>query len=245
MKIILLCSFSIMYLFSIAQVSSSGNLVNNEGASLKYYEMYDNAGNKIKNSGEDGVNGTPMLRENWASGVLKLKNGKEFIDTSMNFSLFENKLFFRKENRVFIVSLPITEFVLTYHTDENREEKFHFKNGYPSYDKKDASTFYEIKYAGKVLELLKWEQKKVQENFSYGSVREWEFKLFQQWYIYDSRTDRMYSIDHTFNTLKAASAAYANSIDAYLAVHHKVNQNSDSELMALVAEMDSKLSEGN
>ena len=70
-------------------------------------------------------------------------------------------------------------------------------------------------------------------------------KLFQQWYIYDSRTDRMYSIDHTFNTLKAASAAYANSIDAYLAVHHKVNQNSDSELMALVAEMDSKLSEGN
>jgi len=231
-----------LFCFAAAKIDAqiaSGKLAGNDGAANKYYEFYDNSGNKIKNAGEEDVKGTPMFKEDWGSGVVKFKNGKEFKDSLMNFSLFENKLFFSKYNQIFIVSEPVEEFMITYKNEKGNFDKVHFKCGYPIVEKKDANTFYEVLYEGQGLQLLRWEQKKINESYSYGGAREREFSLMQQLYVYEVKENKMTDISSTVSSIKKSLPQCANYIDDYTA-KHKLNSKDPQQLISLFAFLDEK-----
>ena len=221
-----------------AQIAS-GKLAGNDGAANKFYEFYDNSGNKIKNAGEADVNGTPMLKDDWGAGVVKFKNGKEFVDSFMNFSLFENKLFFSKNDQIFIVSVPAEEFMISYKNEKNGYDKYHFRNGYPVYEKNDVNTFYEILYEGQGLQLLRWQHKKITESSDYGGVRTREFSLVQQLFVYQVKENKLADISSTIGSLKKNLPQYSATIDEYTTMH-KVNTKDPQQLTLLIAYLDGK-----
>ena len=157
----------------------------------------------------------------------------------MKFSLYENKLFFSKNNKIFIVSVPTEEFVITYKNEKNGFDKYHFRNGYPAFEKNDDNTFYEILYEGQGLQLLRWQHKKINETSDYGGVRAREFSLVQQLFVYQGKENKLSDINSTIASIKKNLPQYTSSIDEYTSMH-KVNTKDPQQLILLIAYLDGK-----
>lgn len=220
-----------------ADAQQVGKLAGSNGVP-KYYEFYDNSGNRIPTAEMADVNGSPFLKEQWGKGVVKFRNGKEFTDT-MNYSLYENKLYYKKENKVFPISNAVDEFLLTYKNETGEEEVYFFKSGYPVADKNDINSFYEVVYKGAGLHLLKWEHKKISETADYGNVRTKEFAGVEQCYVYAAADNTMTYLPKTTAAVKKALPQYAAAIDMYVS-QHKMNWKDAKQLGALITFLDKK-----
>ena len=138
-----------------AQMQYSGN----DGA-MRFFEMRDDQGALIKTASEMGVKGSPMIQDGWATGTIHFKNGLQFHDTLMNFSLFTNKLYIARNNRYLELVQPASSFTLNFRNEAGSIDTYQFKNGYPAIEDHDSSFMYEVLYAGENLQLLSWQHKK-------------------------------------------------------------------------------------
>jgi len=234
--------FLLMVLFQISGYAQLGaanpKYLGNDGVP-SYKQFYDNSGNLIPVGIED-VGGTQMISEQWGYGIVRLKNGRQFIDSSMNFSLYQNLLFYMKGDKIFTLSTPAMEFLIISKDENNKDIKAHFKCGYPSVDKNDNNTFYEVLYEGTGLQLLNWKHKKIEESSNYGSVREKNFKLVQQVYVYEIKEEKMINISFNINAFKKKLPEFSANIDSYT-VQHKMNWKDQNQIIGLISFLDSTL----
>lgn len=216
-------------------LAQSTKFVGNEGT-LHYFELFDGEGKPIKMASEMGVNGSPMLLEGWASGVVRYKNGVVFADTAMNYSTFDNKIFYIENNKLYQIVLPVASFYLTY-TKSGEAVNYHFKSGIPAIDDHDTSALYEVLYEGANLQLLQWNHKKVKELSNYGSSREKEFYPEKQLYLYRPKEQTITSIRPSLASLKKVLPAYAEMIQDYTK-SKKLSVKTNDQMVDLVAYLD-------
>ena len=235
-KLIYLSSLSLVILFSSAKAQNGSKYVGNDG-SLHIFEMYDDAGNRIKTAEEMGVKGSPMVYNGWASGTVRFGNGRTFSDTGLNFSLVEKKLYMTKENKIFEMTLPINSFSLIFSTENGDSVLYQFKKGYPSIDDNDNNSFYRVLFEGENMQLLQWNHKKVREIYTYGSGKEKEFELVQQLYVYFPKENTITAVKPAVTSIKKALPAYNNSIETYVS-SHKINSKDQGQMVDLVAYLD-------
>ncbi len=218
------------------QINAQGKFIGNTGT-LSFFELYDTEGNRIKTASEMGINGTPLLRPGWGTGVVQYLNGTTVAYKAINFSLMENKLYYTQNKKLFTVAQPINSFDIKYANEEGDSVAYHFKNGFPIIDNQDPESLYEVLYEGENLQLLQWSHKKIKEINNYGSSREKEFFQDQQLYVYLPKEKRIAVLKQALPAIKKTLPAYADVIKTYFDTHTASIRDKE-DLVYLMAYLD-------
>ena len=135
------------------------------------------AQSRLHEGPEGRVEGTPFLASDWSQGSVKFKSGKIANDATLIFSLFNNRLYFKKGEQVFEFVDPVTEFSLNY-KEGNKSFSPIYRNGYSPTGKNTIETYYEVLADGK-LQLLEYRYKvigKYRPTYSDPEVKRFEVK---------------------------------------------------------------------
>jgi hypothetical protein len=104
------------------------------------------------------VDGSPFLNEDWASGAVKLKDGRTYRGLQLKYDEAKGILYFKDKNDQADVFIdPVNEFSIEYNVDNKTQRKF-FKNGFKNIPHTSPSTFFEILGDGSA-QLIKKEAK--------------------------------------------------------------------------------------
>lgn len=115
--------------------------------------MEDIVGRPFNSKGLEDIEGSPYLLPDWSWGAVKFKNGKFAKDISLQFSPYNNTLYFKKGNDQQEFVQPVKEFMLGYMEGADSVARI-FRNGYPATANTKEETFFELLTDGK-FQLLK------------------------------------------------------------------------------------------
>jgi hypothetical protein len=212
---------------------NKGKYAGNDGAT-KNLEFYDDNGNLIPIGFHPNIDGSPMLFLKPGIGTITFQNNAKLTDTSLNYSLVDDKLYFIRSGKYYSFKQPVKEFTLQFPEDSLKITIYHFKSGFPKTDKLESTALYELLYEGKEFQLLKWQHKKVEEHSNYGSASEKEFVTDIVYYLYLPSKNKMEKLGMKIsqNDLKKLMPKAAQKIDAYLSLH-KINFKKEADLLPL------------
>ncbi len=187
--------------------------------------IQDNNGKMIPIGAKNDTKGTPLFLENWVNGSVVLKNGVKFNNSELNFSLYEDKLYFRRDNQFFVVDGIISEFYLE---SGEANKPFHFVSGYPSTNTTNDNTYFQVLADGGHYQLLKWQHKKIRDVYSYGGVNESEYVNQEAYYVFERGNKKIWNIGNKINALSIKNTL---SIDESIwkAYSEKNNSNAKGE----------------
>ena len=157
--------------------------------------IQNNEGKMIPIGAQADTKGNPLLLDNWVSGKVNLKNGSSFSDSALNYSLFEDKLYFKRDNQFFIVAGIINDFYLAVDNANKSQQLYHFVSGYPASANSNENTFFQLLTDGGKYQLLKWQHKKIREVYNYGGANETEYVNQEVYYVFEKVAHKMWSIN--------------------------------------------------
>jgi hypothetical protein len=132
--------------------------------------------------------------DNWVKGTVILKNGVRFQDTALNYSLYEDKLYFKRFNQFYIVEGAISEFYLA-----KDSSLLHFVGGYPATKITNGTNFFQVLADGSRYQLLKWVRKKIREAYSYGGPTESAYVQQEAYCIFEKNSRTMFEVSNKPN----------------------------------------------
>lgn len=216
---VLLCG-----LFATAQTVNNNN-------SLQL-EAYDVSGKPLTSIPQN-AEGHPYLNENWGKGLVRLRNGYWIRSIDLQFNLYENQLYFRKNNNVFLFTDTVSEFVISFTIDPEKTMTGHYKSGYPAIERKNTETFYEILAEGQKVHFLKHNYKTMFEKNAIGEAKRMVYKEGENYYLYFPATKQIVRIRLAASSLKEAMPDKANAIDAFMA-DKKYKLKNEDQITALI-----------
>lgn len=189
------------------QLKSQGVLT---GGAIKNIQFMD-AGGKLLPLGGTNVQGSPYLSEKFTMGNMVFSNGMKAADSNLNFSLFDQQMYFIKNQNLYLVQIPIKDFEMDVLDAQNVVSTKHFRNGFPPLLLNNQYTFYELMVSGKSLQLLKLSQKRINETTVYGAAPIKEYATDIQYFIYVSEENKMVSLGSNLS-IKAFKKALPNLV---------------------------------
>ena len=230
--------FVCVLFYEVSYPQINGTYVGADGVPHNY-QFFDATGNPIVINDHSNVEGSPLLQEKWVSGIIKLKNGLTFSDSAINFSLFDDKLFFKRNDETFPINYPVREFLIKYSADPNENKIYHFQNSFPAIDKKDSLTFYQILFEGNSIRLLKWQHKKVRSVYKYNEPFHREYFPVQEFFAFFPKENKITELGTRINLkeLKKNLPKYSKQIDWYNS-SHKLNSQKEDDLVQLFTFLD-------
>jgi hypothetical protein len=234
MKPIIALAFFLSYsIASNAQVSGKHMGSTGVGGDLS---IQNNDGKMIPIGAQADTKGSPLLLAQWVSGTVNLKNGIKFNDSALNYSLFEDKLYFKRDNQFFIVAGIISDFYLAADEENKSKGLFHFVSGYPVTTTTNENTFFQLLADGGKYQLLKWQHKKIREAYNYGGVNESEYVSQEAYYVFEKSAHKMWSLGNKTNVqqIKNTLSVDESIWKAYLDKHSS-NSKSESAMIELIS----------
>ena len=200
-------------------------------------EIHDLSGRPLPINDRSNIDGSPLLSDIWAPGIIKLQDGKTYFDSSVNYSTFDDRLFVKRNNLMYPVDYPVTEFTLQY-ADTNKA--LYFKNGFPAIEQNTSSSFYQVLADGKKIILLKRIRTQYQEVFNYGGRVEPVYSPVIVYYVFLTNQNKMIDMGMHINikTLHKKLPGYSSEIDTYFS-SNKINPGKDDALAGLFTFLDS------
>lgn len=132
--------------------------------STQNYVNSNSGGDPLYNTGYTNLTGTPYFSNQWNKGIVKFKNGKTYKDIKIKYDQIADKLVFENEGKALYFTDPIIEFKFNSITN-NKEESYHFKNGFNS----DPLSFYQVLDEDKI-SLLKKDRKIIVDKTPFNSA---------------------------------------------------------------------------
>ncbi len=218
------------YLFFSATVTYAQTVADNFSTN-GFAEAYDIKGKPFTARNMDDIEGTPMLNDSWEKGQVKFMSGPQLTVPELQFNLFTNQLYFRKDNIVYFFGDPISEFKYQYHDEAGNELAF-FRNGYPDNGGKTISTFYRVMADGNNLHLLKYSYKIVRENYVYNGSQKKIYAQMDEWYAYDVKKTAFIKLKMELKYLVKVLPEYADTINKF-AAEKKYNLRKETEIAEL------------
>jgi hypothetical protein len=163
------------------------------------FEIQNNDGRMIPIGVQEDTKGSPLLLEQWVKGTVLLKNGVRFNDTALNYSLYEDKLYFRRLNRFYIVEGAISEFYLANSNEPTDSSLLHFVAGYPATKITNGTHFFQILADGSRYQLLKWAHKKIREEYTYGGRTETAYVNQEAYCVFEKNSRKMFEVSNKPN----------------------------------------------
>jgi hypothetical protein len=195
-------------------------------------------GTFIPTGNTSDIEGSPLFKEQFGFGIVQFKNGIKFIDSTVGFSLFNGRLFFKKANKVYSIDYAVNGFLLKFPKELNEEKVYSFKNGFPPINQNDSLTFYEILYGGASFKLFKLLHKKVQESYRYGIGGNRAYFLNQEYFFFLSKENKMIDLGINPNEkiLRKKLPMFSDQIRSYTSTH-KLNYKNDDDLILLFSNL--------
>lgn len=180
--------------------------------------QFSDVNGRIVPMGNNGIQGSPYLFENFGMGILIMSNGMEAIDSNLNYSLFDHKLYFLKNKSMYLVNQPVKSFELNSIDKDNNRLVKNFVSGYPSIENNTANTFYELITEGAMYQLLKYASKYIKESTVYGSAPIKEYTTDHIYCVYDKAAKKMLLVGSTVSlkNLKKTLPEKASQLDQFI-----------------------------
>lgn len=180
----------------------------------------------------DGIEGSPLLTENWLPGTVDFANGKTAAAT-LNYNLYGDELLFKtpKDSIVQAFVDPVKSFSIKGITlEESDQTDMTFSSGFPAVDDQTAKTFYQVVGDGKI-KLLRCYKKKVLESKDFASqIGTKTFVNANSYYLFAN--NQITKIKPSQKTILAALNDKADKIQEYVKAN-SVNFKSDVALAKL------------
>jgi hypothetical protein len=142
-------------------------------------------------AGENGVQGSPYVFAEFGMGKLMMTNGMEAIDSNLNYSLADHKLYFIKNKGMYLVNQPVKYFQLNGVDKDNNNLVKNFASGYPAIENNSPTTFYEVIGENASHHLLKYTKKSIKETTVYGSAPIKEYTTDHMYCVYSIADKKM------------------------------------------------------
>lgn len=233
--------FAVLVLLQLSQFGYAqlrGSHAGNSGVGGNL-SIQNNDGTLIPIGAQSDTKGNPFLLENWSAGKVYLKSGTIFADTGFNFSLFDDQLYFIKNNKLFKVTEPIASFVLFDNENASKDSmlvNYQFATGFPSTSQTNASTFFQLLHNGKHYQLLKWQHKKVRETYDYGGKVENEYATQLAYYIFDQSSGKMMALGNKPNIQQIKNVlSIDESIWKAYTENHAVHSKGERPMIELIS----------
>jgi hypothetical protein len=207
------------------------------GNAIPSVQFADANGRLLPASGA-GIQGTPYVFEKFGLGKVLFVNGMESIDSSLNYSYFDHKLYFSKSNGLYLVNQQAKEFVLNSVDKENNKVSKLFRCLYPNVEENTPATFYEVLGNGDVFQLLKYTHKRIKETVVYGGAPTKEYVSDDLFYIYHKADKKMLPLGsgHSLKAIKKVLPNYIAQIDAFVNAN-KLNLKKEEDVIQLLQQL--------
>jgi len=213
---------------SFSHAQTLGNL-----NSSAFVEGFDIKGKPFTAKKEESIEGSPMLNDEWAQGSVKFTNRRLLTKVELQFSVYDNELYFRKDNIVYMFADPVKEFSFSY-SDNSGSHNVLFRNGYPDFDNRKGSSFYQVLADGSKIQLLKYMYKRISENNPYASPGERTYNDIEELFVYDSAKGKLIRIKSDKTSLIKALPTCETNINNFFSARKKA---SEDELKSHVAKL--------
>jgi hypothetical protein len=207
------------------------------GNAIPSVQFADANGRLLPASGA-GIQGTPYVFEQFGMGKVVFVNGMESVDSSLNYSYFDHKLYYTQKKGLYVVNQQAKSFVLNSVDKENNQVSKQFMCLFPSVDDNTPATFYEVLGTGDMLQLLKYTHKRIKETVVYGGAPTKEYVSDDLFYIYDKAAKKMLAMGSALSlkSVKKILPTYATQIDAYLNAN-KLNLKKEADMIQLLQQL--------
>jgi len=200
--------------------------------------QFTDANGRILPAGAAGVQGTPYVFEKFGQGKIVFVNGMESVDSNLNYSLADHKLYYTQKNGLYVVNQQAKEFTLYgVGKDKNNISKL-FMCLFPSIEDNTPATFYEVLGVGGNFQLLKYTSKRIKESAVYGGAPLKEYVMDDLFYIYDKAAKKMLALGSALSLklVKKALPNYAAQLDAYMDAN-KLNLKKEEDMVQLLQQL--------
>ncbi len=200
--------------------------------------QFADANGRILPAGAAGVQGTPYLFEKFGQGKIVFLNGMESVDSNLNYSLVDHKLFYTQKNGLYVVNQQAKEFILYGLDKEKNKISKQFMCLFPSVDENTPATFYELLGKGENLQLLKYTSKRIKESAVYGGAPLKEYVLDDLFYLYDKVAKKMIALGSAISlkSIKKGLPSYSVQIDALMNTS-KLNLKKEEDMIQLLQQL--------
>ena len=200
--------------------------------------QFTDANGRILPAGAAGVQGTPYVFEKFGQGKIVFVNGMESVDSNLNYSYVDHKLYYTQKNGLYVVNQQAKEFTLYSLDKEKNNISKQFMCLFPSVDDNTPATFYEVLGKGDNFQLLKYTSKRIKESAVYGGAPLKEYVLDDLFYIYDKTAKKMVALGSALSlkAIKKGLPDYAAQIDA-LINSSKLNLKKEDDMTQLLQQL--------
>ena len=200
--------------------------------------QFADANGRILPAGAAGVQGTPYLSEKFGLGKVFFINGMESIDSNLNYSLVDHKLFYTQKNGLYVVNQQAKEFTLYGVDKEKNKISKQFMCLFPSVDDNTPATFYEVLGRGDNFQLLKYTSKRIKESAVYGGPPLKEYVVDDLFYIYNKAAKKMITMGGSLSlkAIKKVLPDYSTQIDVFLNTN-KLNLKKEDDMIQLLQQL--------
>jgi len=139
-------------------------------------------GRPFTNKGIEDIEGSPFLFNDWNIGIVKFRNGRFAKGVSLRFNVYNNQLYFKKEEQQLEFELPVEEFMIRSMKDMDSVDVF-YRCGFPATEKTTYQTFLEVIVDGNLV-LLKYRYKVIGSFKPYNQAERRKFEDREQLFVY-------------------------------------------------------------
>ena len=207
------------------------------GNAIPSVQFADANGRLLPASGA-GIQGTPYVFDKFSLGKVVFVNGMESVDSNLNYSYFDHKLYYTQKNGLYVVNQQAKSFVLNSVDKDNNKLSKQFMCLFPSVENNTPATFYEVLGNGDQLQLLKYTHKRIKESTVYGGAPTKEYVADDLFYIYDKAAKKMVALGSALSlkAIKKGLPEFTAQIDA-LINSSKLNLKKEEDMIQLLQQL--------
>ena len=207
------------------------------GNAIPSVQFADANGRLLPASGA-GIQGTPYVFDKFSVGKVVFVNGMESVDSNLNYSYFDHKLYYTQKNGLYVVNQQAKSFVLNSVDKDNNKVSKQFMCLFPSVENNTPATFYEVLGNGDQFQFLKYTHKRIKETVVYGGAPVKEYVMDDLYYIYDKVDKKMLVLGsgHSLKALKKVLPNYTSQIDALINTN-KLNLKKEDDMIQLLQQL--------
>jgi hypothetical protein len=140
--------------------------------------------------------GSPFLYDKNATGILWVQKKVEtkYNGFECRFDLLNNRMQVQFAGNWYIINDKINQAILKYLKGRDTVG-LSLRSNYPSVGGNDTSSIYEVVEDGHAYQLLRYLRKTKADISMQGSNYQYEYRLFETWYLYNATSQKIESID--------------------------------------------------
>jgi hypothetical protein len=224
-----------IFFFSCATPSLFAQTI--PGNAIPSVQFADANGRLLPASGA-GIQGTPYVFDKFSLGKIIFVNGMESVDSNLNYSYFDHKLYYTQKNGLYVVNQQAKSFELNSIDKENNKVSKKFMCLFPSIENNTPATFYEVLGNGDQFQFLKYTHKRIKETVVYGGAPVKEYVIDDLYYIYDKVDKKMLALgsSHSLKAVKKVLPNYASQIETLINTN-KLNLKKEDDMIQLLQQL--------